>query len=337
MLVNMNTFQTRFNEAIRLKKAKEFEAAWQRFSELAERHPSNAYFWSNFAHLALVMNRLSAAREFIERALSLDPHVHFSRSLYADILLRQQDFHSALEIIRELMEIHPEMILVRKLVKTAERMKCLPELENLFREWLVQYPDNGELQSLAAEYFHKIGQTDTAIQLYEKIVQGNKADDFAYERFIALKTQGKSIEDKIRELETIVKLPTHQKNIYLLGLLAQEYKKAQMWEKAEETYRRLMQFTPGNLFYKKQMGFLYAKRGNPEHAIVLLEDCLLQDPDDTYVRSALFSAYQKLNAKEQALATIDKILLRYPDKKSYFGMRKKVQKWDWKNHDPKPN
>ncbi len=323
----MNIFQTRLNEAIRLKKAKEFEAAWQLFSELAEEHPANAYFWSNFAHLAMVMNRFSQAREFIERALSLDPHAQFSRSLYADILLRQQDFHSALDIVRELMEKKPELILLRKLVKTAEKLKCLPELENLFREWLVRYPDNGELQSLAAEYFHKIGQTDTAIQLYGKIVQSNKADDFAYERLIALKTQGKSAEEKIRELEMIVKLPTHQKNIYLLGLLAQEYKKAKMWEKAEETYRRLMQLAPGNLFYKKQMGFLFAKKGNPEQAIVLLEDCLLQDPDDTYVRSALFAAYEKLNAKEQALATIDKILLRYPEKKSYFGIRKKIRKW----------
>lgn len=326
-MVNMPTFRTQLDEAIRLKKAKEFEAAWQLFSRLAEQHPSNAYFWSNFAHLAMVMNRISEAREFIERALSLDPHTRFSRSLYADILLRQQDFHSALDIVRELMEKKPELILLRKLVKTAEKQKHLPELENLFREWLVRYPDNGELQSLAAEYFYKIGQTETAIQLYEKVVQHNKTDDFAYERLIALKTQGKSAEEKIRELETIVKLPTHRKNIYLLGLLAQEYKKAKMWDKAEETYRRLMQLTPGNLFYKKQMGFLYAKKGNPERAIVLLEDCLLEDPDDTYVRSALFTAYQKLNAKERALETIDKILLRYPEKKSYFGIRKKVRKW----------
>lgn len=323
----MGTFQSQLSEAVRLKKGRAFEEAWQIFASLAETHPASAYFWSNYAHLALMMNRISDARQFAEHALSLDPHAHFTRTLYADILLRQEDFQSALEIVRELMSRKPELIVLRKLVKAAEKQKKLPELESDFREWLARYPDNEELQTIAAEYFHKIGDTGAAIRLYEKLVAAGKASDFAYERLIALKTRGKSPAEKIRELETILKLPTHQKNVHLLGLLAQEYKKAEMWDKAEEIYRRLLQLAPNNLFHKKQMGFLYAKKGEPEQAIAILQDCLLKDPDDAYVRSALFSAMQKVGAKEQALELIDKILLRYPEKKSYFGIRKKVRKW----------
>ncbi len=76
------------------------------------------------------------------------------------------------------------------------------------------------------------------------------------------------------------------------------------------------------------MGFLYAKKGDLSRAIEILSDCLLRNPDDTFVHSALFSAYRKAGQKGAALQLIEQILHRYPEKKNYFGLRKKVEKWN---------
>jgi predicted Zn-dependent protease len=320
-------FNTQLNEAIRLKRGKKYISSWEIFSSLSRCNPQSAFFWSNFAHLAFVMNRFQEARQFAEHALSIDSKSRFSRSLYAEILLKQKEINSSLEILRELVEEKMEVPLLKKLIKASEQNDKLVELENYFDEWIQKYMDNVEFATLAAEFYHKIGKTDRSIEIYQQIVSDGKATDFAYERLIALKTKGKSSPEKIYQLETILKLHSQEKNIHLLGLLAQEYKNNREWDKAEQVYRKIMSLAPDNLFQKKQMGFLYAKKRDWERTIETLTDCLLNDPDDHFVRNSLLSACKKTGKKQEALQLIDKILNRYPEMRNYFGIRKKVEKW----------
>ncbi len=323
------TFKARLDEAVKLKQAKQLNPAWEAFRELARENPASAYFWSNYAHLALLLKRLPEARQFAEHALSLDPHSRFSRLFYAEILIRQNEAGLALAIVRELMDEKPEIPLLKKLLKalkTEEAAALIPS----FQEWLRRYPAHPELLSTAAEFYHKAGQTDRAIALYQEMLQKGEASDFAYERLIALKTRGLSSEEKIMQLEAILKLSSRKTNVHLLGLLAQEYKKVGEWDKAEQTYREILKLAPHDLFQKKQLGFLYARKGDLERTIEILSDCLLNDPDDTYVRASLFSAFQKAGAKTAALQLIEQVLARYPDRKSYFGLGKKVKKWPGK-------
>ncbi|MCH8010887.1 MAG: tetratricopeptide repeat protein [Candidatus Marinimicrobia bacterium] len=326
-------FQSQLDEAVLLKKEKNYNDSWELFSELAKSNPHSAYFWSNFAHLAFLMNRHQKAKKFSETALSISPRSRFIRSLYSSILLRTNNTAASLEIIQELIEEKMEIPLLMKLVKVGESLGILTDLEPYFNEWIQRFHNDGEFVSTAAEYYHKIGNTEKAIELYQRVVSEGKSSDFAYERLIALKTEGKSGPEKIRQLEMILKLPSQEKNVHLLGLLAREYKKSKEWENAEQTYRKILAISPDDLFQKKQMGFLYAKRGSLAEAAEILKDCLLKDPDDHFVRSSLFAAFRKMFAeslgdgKEQALQFIDQLLLRYPEKRNYLGIRRKVEKW----------
>lgn len=323
-------FKARLDEAVKLKQAKQLNPAWEVFRELARENPASAYFWSNYAHLALLLNRLPEARQFAEQALSLDPRSRFSRLFYAEILIRQNEAALALEIVRELMDEKPEIPLLKKLLKALKSEEAVAALASYLQDWLRRYPGHPELLSTAAEFYHKSGETDRAIELYQEMVQKGDASEFAYERLIALKTLGLSSEEKITQLEAILKLSSRKTNVHLSGLLAQEYKKAGAWEKAEQTYREILKLAPNDLFQKKQLGFLYARKGDWERAIEILSDCLLNDPDDTYVRTSLFSAFQKAGAKTAALQLIEQVLARYPDRKSYFGLAKKVRQWPGK-------
>ncbi len=320
-------FEAELNEAIRLKQKKEYHRAWELFDEISKSNPRSAYFWSNYAHLAFLMNRYQKAKEFSETALSIDPLSRFVRSLYSSILLHTNDTASSLELIQELIEEKMEVPLLKKLVKAGESLGILNDLEPYFNDWILRFHSDREFVSTAAEYYHKIGKTEKTIELYQRLVSEEKSNDFIYERLIALKTLGKSSQEKIRELEIILKLPSQERNIHLLGLLAREYKKSKEWGKAEQTYRKILSINPDDLFQKKQMGFLYARSGNLEQAVEILKDCLFKDPDDHFVRSSLLSAFKKMNSKEKALQFIDQLLLHYPEKKSYLGIRKRVEKW----------
>jgi len=315
------------DEAIRLKKQKDFHRAWELFEKLAKSNPHSAYFWSNFAHLAFLMNRYQEAKEFLEAALSINPRSRFSRSLYSSILLRTKNTVASLELIQELVEEKMEIPLLKELVKVSDSLGILVDLEPYFGDWIHQFHENEEFVSISAEYYHKIGKTEKAINLYQQLISEGKSNDFIYERLIAMKTEGKSGEEKIRQLKMILKMPSQERNIHLLGLLAREYKKNKAWEKSEQTYRKILTIDPDNLCQKKQMGFLYAKRGSAIEAIEILKDCLLKDPDDHYVRSSLLSVFKKSKGKEEALQFIDQLLLRYPEKRNYLGIRKKVEKW----------
>lgn len=321
------SFNTRLSQAVQLKKSKKYQPAWELFQVLADDNPRSAYFWSNFAHLALLMNRWRQAKEFVETALSLEPNHRFSRSLHARVLLHFQELTDALDTVRQLDEAKPNLFLLRSLVKAFERADRLPELADLFNDWLQRHGDDADFVSIAAEYFHKIGNNEKAIELYQNLMKRGKANDYAYQRLIALKTVGKSHEEKVRQLEMIVKMPEQGKNVHLLGLLAQEYKKLGEFDKAEQIYRTIAKLAPQDLFQRKQTGFLYAKKGDHAQAIEILSRCLLDDPDDVYVRSALFAAYHKQGDKEGAKNLIRQILARYPEKKIYYGQLKKVEKW----------
>lgn len=219
-------FPEKLKEAVRLKQGKDYQTAWQIFSNLAgETNPDSAYFWFNYAHLAFLMKRYDQAKSLVETALSIDPRDRFSRSLYAGLLLRSGDGESALTIVDELMEKQPEIPLLRKVVAESERRNILRELQPFMEKWLVRYEQDPELLGIAAEFFHKIGQDEKAIQYYQQVVDREPENQFAYERLLALKTAGKGIEERIKQLTLILKMPSREKNVHLLGLLAREYKK----------------------------------------------------------------------------------------------------------------
>lgn len=321
-------FSEKLKEAVRLKQGKDYQTAWHIFSNLAgETNPDSAYFWFNYAHLAFLMKRYDQAKSLVETALSIDPRDRFSRSLYAGLLLRSGDGESALTIVDELMEKQPEIPLLRKVVAESERRNILRELQPFMEKWLVRYEQDPELLSIAAEFFHKIGQDEKAIQYYQQVVDREPENQFAYERLLALKTAGKGIEERIKQLTLILKMPSREKNVHLLGLLAREYKKAGDWDRAERTYRKILSVDPNNLFERKQLGFLYAKKGDHHAAADILQDCLTADPDDHFVRSSLISCWKKMKAKNEALAFIDQLLNRYPEKRNYYGIRNKIKNW----------
>lgn len=328
-------FEAQLNEAIRLKQSKDFHQAWELFKQLSKENPRSAYFWSNYAHLAFLMNRSKDARRFAESALSLDPGSRFSRSLYASILLRSKEVVQALDLIKELIEEKLEIPLLRKLVKVSESLNLLSELDPYFNDWMIHYSEDSGFVGVAAEYYQKAGKTERAIELYEQIVNQDKTNKFAYERMIDLKTRGKSGPEKIHQLEMILKLPSQGKNVHLLGLLAREYKKVEDWGKAEQVYRKILALEPGNLFEKKQMGFLYSRQKNWAGTVELLTECLMKDPDDHFVRSSLFSAFKNSGGKSEALKFIDQLLLQYPEKRNYLGIRKQVEKWQQEVRDSK--
>jgi len=324
----MKNFQSRLQQALELKKARKLELAYDAFSALAADNPHSAFFWANFAHLCVLLDRASEAKHYAEIALGLNPHDSFTRRLYAEILLKLKEITPAIDLCIELMQEKFERNLLRQLMKSlfAEKKESL--LEPYIPEWMQRYGDDPDFAILAAEYYNKTNRRTKAVEIYQRLLEKNPGNDFIFQRLIALKTGDRSGEEKIQQLQTILKMPTHSKNIHLLGLLAQEYKKLEKWEEAEKTYREILKIKPNDLFQKKQIGFLYVKKGEPQKAIEFLEACLLADPDDHYVRNALFKAYRKVGAKAAALNLINKILNKHPDKKQYYGIRKRVEKWE---------
>ncbi len=324
--MNQN-FNEKLNQAVRFKKEKDFQSALPIFEELAESNPGTAYFWFNYAHFVSLINRHKDARTFVENALSIDPSHRYSRSLYAGILLRNGEIEPALEIVDELMEKQSEIPLIRKLVKESEKLRLLPKLQSYFEKWLIRFGNDTGFLSIAAEYYHKIGNNIQAIHYYEKVVEQDKQNQFAYERLVDLKTTGKTGDERIKQLNMILKLSDQANNVHLLGLLAREYKKVKDWDNAEQTYRKILALEPNNLFERKQLGFLYSKKGDSVLAADILKECLMADPEDHFVRSSLISCWKKMDAKDDALAFLDQMLNRYPEKKNYFGIRNRVSKW----------
>jgi tetratricopeptide (TPR) repeat protein len=134
-------------------------------------------------------------------------------------------------------------------------------------------------------------------------------------------------DDKvIKELQTVVTIPSRSDNPQLRALLAQKLKAAGQVREAAAEYRIASQLEPDNPYFLKQQGFCHYKLGEYDEALESLVSAFRKDPGDYYVKVTLEKIYTSQDRLGEFISFLEDVQLQHPHNVKLLGTIKKLKK-----------
>ena len=162
-----NDFQIAFN----LHKNGNLDEAESMYLKILENDAGNAEVWNLLGMLNMQKFRLSSAREYIEKAISISPNPYFFENL-AKVYLEIEDGEKAVELYLELLKIKPDyfdylfnLASAYKLVKNYEKA-----IETYKKAGEVN-PDNPDTFFNLGLIYDNLGEPANAIIYYKKALE----------------------------------------------------------------------------------------------------------------------------------------------------------------------
>ena len=172
------------------------------------------------------------------------------------------------------------------------------------------------------------------MELYEKLRNLEPQDRFVQKEILRLKSLSRSDDMVIKELKTVVKIPSRRDNPQLHGLLAQKLRGAGQVREAAAEYRTASQLEPENPYFLKQQGFCHYKLREYDEALECLSSAFLKDPTDYYVKGTLEKIYTSQGRLGEFISLLEEVHLKHPHNVKLLGTIKKLKKM---LHVEKPN
>lgn len=318
-------YEQDLKEAIQLKKERRLAEALPLFQALQAQRPKDSYLLSNFGHLYFLMGDYRKALTFLEMAWQITPLSPFLINLKVDTLLKLNRSQEAEEILRKRAK-EADLAGVKKLVKLYLKQKRREEALAQIKSTLKEIGYERDLIINQAELLNKMGRKDEAVEAIKEVIREDPKDEFAYTQLIKFRLEEKSARGISLELETLLSIPSMAENAGLRTLLAKAYKEAGLFEEALGEYQAAVKLSPDNLFIRKQLGFCLSKMKDYEGVIPVMKECFIADPEDYYVTNTLFTAYRRTSRLNEALELVLETIIRHPDQKKLWGLKKKVEK-----------
>ncbi|MAT98970.1 MAG: hypothetical protein CL608_17640 [Anaerolineaceae bacterium] len=137
-----NGLGERFDMALYLLRANEFDRAWEIANEMLAEDPAsaNAYAIRAIVHQIEGNNRRALAD--VDKALDLNPQFVFAYFVRADVLLANEEYEEAIEAAEIVLEFEPEAHDAHRLMfYAAYGLDDLTEAERQYELWLDLKPD----------------------------------------------------------------------------------------------------------------------------------------------------------------------------------------------------
>lgn len=318
-------YQQEIKEAIELKRKRNFAGALSIFQRLLSQRPKDTYLLSNFGHLYFLMGDYKQALTLIEKAYEIHPLNPFLLNLKVDTLLKLKRIDEAEVILKDLAN-ETDLRAVKKLVNLYISQKRFDEGCLCVKGALSKIGYERDLIISQAEIFIHMGHKDEAAECLKKVILEDPKDEFAYIRLIRLKLEEKSAPEILDELKPLLSIPSKAENANIRALIANAYKEEGRFKEAISEYQTAIKLNPDNLFIRKQLGFCLSKMKDYTGVISIMKECFMADPEDLFVTNTLLSAYRKTTRLNESLDLLSEVIIRYPDKKKLWGIRKKIEK-----------
>lgn len=297
------------NRIIELEKNKNFHEAYELITAALDEYPLNPFFLKGEIYILYRLGRLKEARQKAEIRLDQFKEDAFFLITYLNILASLKNTKKDIEdLIDKILSwgIRDENLLVF-ITRLSAKMLGSSKGLDVLKHAVSIMPDS---------------------KILKKMLDDDQKDTSFESKFARYKKEfsGKSINDAIDEIETILGIPDYandyELNLYLAGL----YKEAEMFEKAIDLYKKLL-LLKDNDFARKMLGYVYYKKGDMLNALVHLKDVFLKNPFDHYLYTTIFKICEGLNDYQELEGIFKKALLLSPNAKHLYGLIKKAEKW----------
>ena len=211
----------------------------------------------------------------------------------------------AIDTFRKMLALGDENAVrgYQEIIETYRDTKQWQLATNVAEEAARKYPNDRDLQMVAASQLADMGSTAPAIERVKSLLKGNPADDEKV--YVALAQMYSRVQDWNnaeqninKAIDIAVKQEDKDYAIFVAGSIYERQKK---YDKAEEAFRRVIADDPKNAMALNYLGYMLADRGTRlDEALGYIRRAVALEPQNGAYLDSLGWAYYKMGNYELA-------------------------------------
>jgi tetratricopeptide (TPR) repeat protein len=309
-----------------LKESHRYSEAEEEIRSELEKNPEQSFLKASLADVYLRQGRLIEARILIDEVLARDPQHPEALSVLGDLFIKQRSPEKALECYRQAFARDPKPYLILKTARAFKEMKLFDDALQELQKVLVVKPKSLPFLKEKALILNRMKRFDQALETLERIKEMSPDDAFVEKEILRLRSRKRPETQIVEELKAVIGMESKKDDAQLHGLLAQRLKGAGMVKEAAVEYKRASSLEPHNPYFLKQQGFCHYRQKEYDQAIHCLKEAFQKDPSDYVVRKTLEKSYEARDDIGAYLTLLEETLLQHPDQKSLLGTIRRIQK-----------
>lgn len=304
--------QVRRKLALLLQKSGRTIEAITQFEEVCKLQPHDAFIHSCLARLYRLVHQEGKALDYAKSCLVLDPHNHHAYSTLGELYWGMREWVLSCRAFQSALSLEPTSVyLMKRTAQAMVKQGNFESAENFIKEKLADNPQNPELHHLLGELFLRSGNQEEAHKALEEAALTAPDNQYALSRRLAHQVKTlPPVKAKII-MARILALPNHAENPFLHALFGEILLKLQDFAAAAQHFRTAYELKPRSSYYASRLATTLNLLGQYEESVRLLEE-LAPTPHDRTLTLELVTAYERLNFKDKALALIRPVLQCYP-------------------------
>jgi len=171
------------------------------------------------------------------------------------------------------------------------------------------HPEDKDLQLLQADLLSESGKGSQAIERLQKLLEGSEEDAKIYSAMIQVYQRDKKFKDAEKTLLAAEKFFKNKEGYHFM--LGSMYERQKEYDKAERTFRKVIELNPKHAAALNYLGYMLADRGvRLEESMELIKKAVDLDPNNGAYLDSLGWACFKLNRLDEAETYLKKALDR---------------------------
>jgi tetratricopeptide (TPR) repeat protein len=233
---------------------------------------------------------MERALEAYRKVLDVDPGQSELASRVAGLLIQQDDFPQAIDVLKDAIKANP---------KSAE-----------------------PYQQLAFIYTRYLKRTDQAIEYANRAIALNPGDIEGYQRLVEIELAAGQEKRALEALDRALKVQSRDPNFWIrLGKLyvailfkSDSQPKPDELKKTNEIFKRAAENSADDPGILKDVADYYAASQQLKEAIPLYLRVLELQPDDANAREKLATGFVLTNQRDKAVEMLEQIIKEHPEK-----------------------
>jgi tetratricopeptide (TPR) repeat protein len=308
-----------------LKESRKYSEAEEEIRQELQKNPEQPFLKTSLAEVYLWQGRLIEARILIDEVLGYDPLHPEALSVLGDLFIKERFPQKALECYRQAFARDPKPYLVLKTARAFKEMKLFDDALQELEKVLVVKPKSLPFLREKALILNRMKRFDQALETLERVKKISPDDLFVQKEILRLRSRRCPDTQVLKELQAVIGMESKKDDAQLHGLLAQSLKGAGLVKEAAAEYRRASNLEPSNPYFLKQQGFCHYRQKEYGQAIRCLKEAFEKDPSDYVVRRTLERSYEVQGDMEGYLTLLEETLLQHPDQKSLLGTIRRIR------------
>jgi tetratricopeptide (TPR) repeat protein len=195
------------------------------------------------------------------------------------------------------------------IVDTYRAAKQLDKALATSEDAVKAHPEDKDLKLLNADLLSESGKGTQAIERLQKLLEGSEDDAKIYSAMIQVYQRDKKFKDAEKTLLSSEKFFKNKEGYHFM--LGSMYERQKEYDKAEKTFKKVIELNPKHAAALNYLGYMLADRGvRLEESLSLIQKAVDLDPNNGAYLDSLGWAFFKLNRVNEAETYLKKALER---------------------------